>query len=268
MKKSRVIKLVLLVVITILFVVSINLILGKNVNLKNNKQIIKEMNESTQVLDLQTQINTLNASHEEYAKNVQVYKAKIAEAITNQGVNTSADSTAEVMSENIGKILQAKTTATATASQILKGQTAWVNGNKVTGTMVDRGELNWNPTSSTTYNVPTGYYSGGTLSSANAYNTGYNDAIENATKTITITLKNTSSASGTLQTNNNSICTSSATGIYIFTNVESYSKISGTSSDSLSDDILTINTSASVTNKGPYATASTSTEVKYSITFK
>ncbi|MGM9834401.1 MAG: hypothetical protein ACI31M_01305, partial [Bacilli bacterium] len=62
----------------------------------------------------------------------------------------------------------------ATASNILVGKTALVNGKLITGTMEDRGTLNWNPTTSTTYTVEPGYYSGGTLNSSGAYNAGYN----------------------------------------------------------------------------------------------
>lgn len=62
---------------------------------------------------------------------------------------------------------------TATEDNILKGKTAWINGSKVTGTIEDRGNLNWNPTTSTTYTVPAGYYNGGTLDSSEAYNAGY-----------------------------------------------------------------------------------------------
>ncbi len=70
--------------------------------------------------------------------------------------------------------LASQTQATATAAQILTGQTAWVNGNKVTGSMGNRGNLNWTPSNGTTYTVPAGYYSGGTLDSRAAYNNGYN----------------------------------------------------------------------------------------------
>ncbi len=68
--------------------------------------------------------------------------------------------------------LSSQTSATAAAGQILSGYTAWVNGNKITGTMANRGALNWSPTTSTTYTVPAGYYSGGTLNSSGAYNAG------------------------------------------------------------------------------------------------
>ena len=70
--------------------------------------------------------------------------------------------------------LASQTLGTATAGQILSGQTAWVNGNKITGNMPNRGNLNWKPGNGTTYTVPAGYYSGGTLDSSDAYNSGYN----------------------------------------------------------------------------------------------
>ncbi len=66
----------------------------------------------------------------------------------------------------------------ATASQILSGRTAWAQGRKITGTMPNRGELNWKPSDGTTYTVPAGYYSGGTLDSSDAYNKGYEDGYE------------------------------------------------------------------------------------------
>ena len=69
--------------------------------------------------------------------------------------------------------LSSQTPGTATSSDIMSGKTAWVNGKKVTGNIVNRGELNWKPSNGTTYTVPAGYYSGGTLDSTAAYNAGY-----------------------------------------------------------------------------------------------
>ena len=46
----------------------------------------------------------------------------------------------------------------------------------LTGTIVNRGALNWNPTSNATETVQPGYYSGGTLDSSGAYNKGMEDA--------------------------------------------------------------------------------------------
>ena len=80
--------------------------------------------------------------------------------------------------------LASQTEATATNAQIISGQTAWVNGNKITGTMVNNGELNWKPTTNTTYTVEPGYYSGGTLDSSGAYNAGYAAGKTDSTSSI------------------------------------------------------------------------------------
>ena len=64
---------------------------------------------------------------------------------------------------------------TATEDKILKDFTAYVKDSLVTGTMEDRGVLEWNPTEGTTYTVPAGYYSGGTLNSQTVYNKGVED---------------------------------------------------------------------------------------------
>ncbi len=69
-----------------------------------------------------------------------------------------------------------KTKGNAEANQILTGKKAIVKGTEITGTMANRGNLNWNPSSSTTYTVPAGYYSGGTLNSSSAYSKGVTDA--------------------------------------------------------------------------------------------
>ena len=51
--------------------------------------------------------------------------------------------------------------ATATASQILDGATAYVNNERIIGTMVDNGAINQSlTTSSTSYTIPEGYHNG------------------------------------------------------------------------------------------------------------
>ena len=71
--------------------------------------------------------------------------------------------------------LASQTDANASAAQILSGFTAWIKGNKVTGSMPNRGVLNWSG-SNTTYGVPAGYYSGGTLDSRPSYSAGVSAA--------------------------------------------------------------------------------------------
>lgn len=62
--------------------------------------------------------------------------------------------------------------ANATASQILDGATAYVNGEKVTGTMTNNGAVSGTiGTKNGTYTVPTGYHDGsGTVSLTNVSN--------------------------------------------------------------------------------------------------
>lgn len=125
-------------IIFIIVIITTGLVLLNSRIMKKEKVTIKTMTENEEVSNLQAQINQLNASHNEYARNVQAYKSKIATAITNQGVNTSVDATAEVMAENIEKILQVRTAdATATADNITSGKTAYVNGELITGNGTD-----------------------------------------------------------------------------------------------------------------------------------
>ena len=98
-----------------------------------------------------------------------------------------------------------KTKGNAEANQILTGKKAIVKGTEITGTMANRGKLNWNPSSSTTYTVPAGYYSGGTISSSNAYSKGVTDA-DNRANASSVNYKtgyNAGYSSGMTTTKNN-----------------------------------------------------------------
>ncbi|MDD3241817.1 MAG: hypothetical protein PHQ64_03510, partial [Bacilli bacterium] len=64
--------------------------------------------------------------------------------------------------------LSSQTTATATAAQILSGQTAFVNGTKLTGSMANNGTISATISAGGTYTLPEGYISGGTVTAGNA----------------------------------------------------------------------------------------------------
>lgn len=113
-------------------------------------------------------------------------KTKVANAITGKGVSTATNASFDTMATNIGNISTGTDTSDATltsGSQMLKGYTAYARGAKYTGTIKNRGELNWSGVN-TVYSIPAGYYSGGTLDSRSSYTSGYNNAIKESTGII------------------------------------------------------------------------------------
>lgn len=56
--------------------------------------------------------------------------------------------------------LSTNTSATANASHILSGKTAWANGSKLTGTMANRGSVSQSLGANGSYTIPAGWHSG------------------------------------------------------------------------------------------------------------
>ena len=67
--------------------------------------------------------------------------------------------------------------ATATAKDIVQGATAYVNGEKITGSMPNNGELNYTPSEQEQI-IPAGYTSGGTVSAAVMTNDDYQTCMD------------------------------------------------------------------------------------------
>lgn len=85
---------------------------------------------------------------------------------------------------------------TANTAQVLTGYTfSSANGTNLSGAMPNRGNLNWSG-SNTTYSVPAGYYSGGTLDSRTSYNNGYNAGVT-AGKNTALSIRSTTVNAGT-----------------------------------------------------------------------
>ena len=137
---------VTIIVLIILAGISINLILGDNgiitiaKKAKENIELAK-IEEETELNELYTQLETEGSSsgnlpYDSIAKLTE-FKTAIANAIDKAGgIKPEITAETSVFADNINGIVKEVTKdATATADNISEGKTAWVNGNKITGTM-------------------------------------------------------------------------------------------------------------------------------------
>ena len=89
-------------------------------------------------------------------------KASIADAITDKGGSASATDTFAQLAAAIAAFQLGINTddANAAAAQRLSGYTAYAKGQKVTGSMVDRGAVNQTISPGGSYTIPAGYHNG------------------------------------------------------------------------------------------------------------
>ncbi len=143
--------------------------------IKELEQTVEDLNNTK--TELEGTIEDLNGQLEQAGED----KAALQEQIENlQGQVDSLTRTKEELegtisdlNTQIAELQKKQATGTAVASDVLENKTFSNSSNVgIKGTMANRGTLNWS-SSNTTYNVPAGYYSGGTLDSRPSYNAGY-----------------------------------------------------------------------------------------------
>ena len=176
------------IIISLIFVIL-------NMNNKNiiaqemNKEQLGELNNSNTYVDMSTHLSEVNSKQQELdnlqntvgqatatadkiLKDYTAYKdgQLITGTMANNGAvlaNLNAGASYMIPAgyhNGSGKVtansLASQTSANATATQILSGQTAWVNGSKVTGTMVNNGAITKTLNAGASYTIPAGYHNG------------------------------------------------------------------------------------------------------------
>ena len=120
---------------------------------------------------------TASASDILSGKTAYVSGSKVTGSMANNGaisgsLNCGASKTIPAGYTSGGTItansLASQTSATATAAQILTGQTAYVNGSKVTGTMTNQGAKTSSLNCGGSYTIPAGYHNGSGKITANS----------------------------------------------------------------------------------------------------
>lgn len=143
-----------------------NLSSSLNSSVSNINKSINELSSDldNSVNNINSSISEINSDIDELFQSVSNGKGLIAEAITDKGVPTSANAAFSTMANNIRAIETGggipegyvdTSDATATANDILKGKTAYVNGQKLYGNFVYSGnsENQYDPGYATTAQV-------------------------------------------------------------------------------------------------------------------
>ena len=131
---------------------------------ENNRIQIRTINATKQILDSNLNME-FNGEYTDVANAISLIPEKLVKGNTILGVEGSAETGIDTSD------------ATATVKDILAGKTAYVDGEKLEGTMANNGELNYN-SSTEEQLIPAGYTSGGTIAPAPLTDTEYDECLE------------------------------------------------------------------------------------------
>ena len=167
-------------------------------------------------------------------------KSQLANSINNKtGSSLTSNSTVDEMTVAINSIKtleQATADANATASNILVDKTAYVNGEKITGTMPNKGAMTASLNCGGSYTIPAGYHNGSgkvtanSLASQTSANATTGDILKNKTawvngSKITGAMPNLSADTPIQHESNNSTKVIQADGAFIGNNTDGVRRI-------------------------------------------
>ena len=167
-------------------------------------------------------------------------KSQLANSINNKtGSSLTSNSTVDEMTVAINSIKtleQATADANATASNILVDKTAYVNGEKITGTMPNKGTVTASLNCGGSYTIPAGYHNGSgkvtanSLASQTSANATTGDILKNKTawvngSKITGAMPNLSADTPIQHESNNSTKVIEADGAFIGNNTDGVQRI-------------------------------------------